>query len=105
MDYKSVDIGKDMFLNDVYVGQKVLYLRAAPGGVGIGEVTKIEILDNRSGYIPVGWKYGYKHFKNNKTNIWYRFHLKTQENRTTKKYFDEIIGRFDTEVYERIKDE
>ena len=45
MDYKSVDIGKDMFLNDVYVGQKVLYLRAAPGGVGIGEVTKIEIVD------------------------------------------------------------
>ena len=59
MSYKSVDIGKDMFLNDVYVGQKVLYLRAAPGGVGIGEVTKIEIVDKRSGNIHIGWKYGY----------------------------------------------
>lgn len=105
MSYKSVDIGKDMFLNDVYVGQKVLYLRAAPGGVGIGEVTKIEIVDKRSGNIHIGWKYGYKHFKSQRMDIWYRFTIKTQGGRITIKYFDEIISRFDTEVYERIKDE
>ncbi len=105
MDYKSVDMGKDMFLNDVFVGQNVLYLRAAPGGIGIGEVTKIEIVDKRSGNIHIGWKYGYKHFKTQRMDIWYRYHIKTQENRTTIKYFDEIISRFDTEVYERIKDE
>ena len=105
MSYKSVDIGKDMFLNDVYVGQKVLYLRAAPGGVGIGEVTKIEIVDKRSGNIHIGWKYGYNHFKTRSSDIWYRFTIKTQGGRITIKYFDEIISRFDTEVYERIKDE
>ena len=105
MDYKSVDIGKDMFLNDVVVGQKVLYLRAAPGGIGIGEITKIEVTDRRSGNIPVGWKYGYKHFKTKRMYIWYRFTIKTQSGRITIKYFDEIISHFDTEVYERIKSE
>lgn len=105
MDYKSVDMGKDMFLNDVFVGQNVLYLRGAPGGIGIGEITKIEIIDKRSGNIRAGWKYGYNHFKTQSSDIWYRFTIKTQSGRITIKYFDEIISRFDTEVYERIKDE
>lgn len=105
MSYKSVDLGKDMFLNDVVVGQNVLYLRAAPGGVGIGEITKIEVIDKRSGNIPAGWKHGYNHFKIKRMEIWYRFQLKTQTGRYTTKFFDEIIGRFDTEVYEKIKDE
>ena len=105
MSYKSVDTGKDMFLNDVVVGQKVLYLRAAPGGVGIGEVTKIEVLDKRSGNIRIGWKHGYKHYKTKSMDIWYRYQLKTQEKRTTEKFFHEIISQFDNEVYERIKDE
>jgi hypothetical protein len=105
MDYKSVDVGKDMFLNDVVVGQKVLYLRAAPGGIGIGEVTKIEVIDKRSGNIHIGWKYGYKHFKSQRMDVWYRYTIKTQGGRITTKYFDEVIGRFDTEVYNQIKDE
>lgn len=105
MDYKSVDMGKDMFLNDVFVGQNILYLRAAPGGIGIGEITKIEVVDKRSGNIHIGWKYGYNHFKTKSSDIWYRFTIKTQGGRITIKYFDEIISRFDIEVYERIKDE
>jgi hypothetical protein len=105
MSYKSVDIGKDMFLNDVVVGQNILYLRAAPGGIGIGEIIKIEVIDKRSGNIPAGWKYGYKHFKTKRMDIWYRFQLKTQNGRYTTKFFDEIIGHFDTDVYEQIKDE
>jgi hypothetical protein len=102
---KEVTVGKDMFLNDVFVGQHVLYTRAAPGGVGIGQIMQIDIISERPGYTPAGWKYGCNHFKNNKTYIWYRFRLKTQNGRYTTKFFDEIISNFDAAVYERIKDE
>lgn len=105
MEYKSVDTGKDMFLNMVYVGQAVIYTRSQPGGIGIGIVTKIELIDKRSGNIRAGWKYGYNHFKTQSSDIWYRYTIKTQGGRITTKYFNEVIGRYDMAVYDKIKNE
>ena len=39
---ETVEIGKDMFDNDIVIGQHILFNRAEPGGVGIGVVTNIE---------------------------------------------------------------
>ena len=105
MEYKIVDTGKDMFLNDVYVGQAVIYERAAPGGIGIGIITKIETADKQEALAVAGWKYGYGHYSSKKITKWYRYHVKTQSGCITIKYFNQIIAKYDMEVYDRIKDE
>lgn len=105
MEYKSVDTGKDMFLNIVSVGQAVIYERAAPGGIGIGIITKIEMTDKQEVLAVAGWKYGYARYSTKKIDKMYRYHIKTQSGCITIKNFSEIIGQYDISVYDRIKDE
>lgn len=105
MEYKSVDTGKDMFFNTVHVGQPVIYERAAPGGIGIGVITKIEITDKQEALAVAGWKYGYSRYANKKIDKMYRYHIKTQSGCITIKNFSEIIGQYDMSVYDRIKNE
>lgn len=97
--YKNLEssaIGRDMFDNHVYVGQKVLYMRADPGGVGIGEVIDIRIANKRTPNVPlkehIGYRYGYSSRKSVNERFYYT--LKTEGKRVTYKYNDEIIASF-----------
>ena len=76
---ESSEIGRDMFDNDVRIGQKVLYMRADPGGVGIGEVIDIRISNKSTKDKPlkeyIGYRYGYSSKKSVNEIFYYK--LKT----------------------------
>lgn len=90
----KVDTGFDMFGNEIKVGQKVLYVRSSPGGVGIGEVLSI------TEYCAIRGKNlyefsGYEYFKLLPVNKKYEFEICTQHGRKTYKTSGEVIGYAD----------
>ena len=95
---ETTDIGKDMFDNDIVVGQHVLFKRADPGGVGIGIVTKIEKIwsDKPDGKVFSMW--GHEYFKTRKKDFTYNYTLKTRYGRETTKRDYKIIGKFDNNI-------
>lgn len=99
--YKNLEkseMGRDMFDNDVRIGQKVLYMRADPGGVGIGEVTDIRIANKSTSEKPlkehIGYRYDYSSRKSINERFYYK--LKTEGKRETYKYNNEIIASFNS---------
>ena len=95
---ESSEIGRDMFDNDVRIGQKVLYMRADPGGVGIGEVIDIRISNKATKDKPlkeyIGYRYGYSSKKSVDKIFCYK--LKTEGKIETYKYNNEIISSFNS---------
>ena len=92
-----VEIGKDMFDNDIVVGQHVLFNRADPG-VGIGIVTKIERTrsDKPDGKVFSMW--GHEYCKGRYKDLTYNYTIKTRYGCKTTKQDYEIIGKFDNNI-------
>ena len=95
---ETVEIGKDMFDNDIIVGRHVLFKRSDPGGVGIGIVTKIERYrsDKSDGKVLSMW--GHEYFKTRKKDFTYSYTIKTRYGRETTKRDYQIIGKFDNNI-------
>lgn len=95
---ETVEIGKDMFDNDIVIGQHILFNRADPGGVGIGVVTNIERhkSDKPDGKVFSMW--GHEYFKTRKKDFTYYYTIKTRYGRVTTKRDYEIIGNFDNNI-------
>jgi hypothetical protein len=95
---ETVEIGKDMFDNDIVIGQHVLFNRADPGGVGIGVVTNIERYksDKPDGKVFSMW--GHEYFNTRKKDFTYYYTIKTRYGRETTKRDYQIIGKFDNNI-------
>jgi len=97
MKTQNVEIGLDMFGNQVKVGQKVLYCRAAPGGVGIGIVTHIRECVPDEGKKLYEFS-GHEYYRLNKVDKKYEFEIRTQFARNTWKNASEIIAYVDETI-------
>lgn len=101
--YENVQTGVDMFDNIVSVGQKVLYNRADPGGVGLGIIKEIKLTDkstdDRKLLDNVGFRYGYSRSK--PVNARYYYGIETEGKRITFKRATDIIGEFNSVIAEK----
>lgn len=91
-------IGKDMFDNDIVIGQHILFNRADPGGVGIGIITKIEKYSSDKPDGKVFSRWGHEYFKTRQKDFKYYYTIKTRYGRETTKWDYEIIGKFDNNI-------
>lgn len=101
--YENVQTGVDMFDNIVSVGQKVLYKRAAPGGIGLGVIKEIKLTDKTTDdhklVDSIGFRYGYSCPKS--VNARYYYGIETEGKRITFKRATEVIGEFNSVIAEK----
>ena len=100
-----VDKGVDMFGNIVTLGQRVLFNRADPGGVGIGIITNIYEYTKDDG-TQIFSRNGYmRNWSGNYVDKCYEYQLRTLGKRNTEKREYEIIGKVDENILNSIRPE
>lgn len=99
---KCVDKGVDMFGNIVTLGQRVLFNRAEPGGVGIGVITNIYENTKDDGS-QVFSRNGYMYtWSGNYVDKCYEYQIRTLGKRDTQKREYEIISKVDENILNSI---